>query len=98
VIDLADPVASTSGVIRHVCTSVDPEFVIGTEVGILHRLKKECPDKQCYPLSDHAICRNMKKTDLAKVYAALIQNSSRITVPDSVAIKARAAIDRMLAI
>jgi quinolinate synthase len=98
VIDLADHVASTSGIIRYVGSSDEHEFVIGTEVGILHRLKKECPEKQCYPLSDHAICRNMKKTDLAKVYAALIQNSSRITVPDSVAIKARAAIDRMLAI
>ncbi len=98
VIDLADHVASTSGIIRYVGSSDEHEFVIGTEVGILHRLKKECPDKQCYPLSDHAICRNMKKTDLAKVYAALLHNSPRITVPDTIAIKARAAIERMLAI
>ncbi|MDD3089679.1 MAG: quinolinate synthase NadA, partial [Candidatus Omnitrophica bacterium] len=98
VIDLADHVASTSGIIRNVCSSDEHEFVIGTEVGILHRIKKECPEKQCYPLSDTAICRNMKKTDLTKVYATLLHNSPRITVPDNVAIKARAAIDRMLAI
>lgn len=98
VIDLADHIASTSGIIRHVCSSDEHEFIIGTEVGILHRIKKECPDKQCYPLSDRAICRNMKKTDLAKVHAALLHLSPRITVPDDVATKARAAIDRMLAL
>ncbi len=98
VIDLADHVASTSGIIRYICSSDKPEFIIGTEVGILHRIKKECPEKQCYPLSDTAICRNMKKTDLTKVYAALLHNSPRITVPETIAIKARAAIDRMLAI
>lgn len=98
VIDLADHVASTSGIIKHVCSSDEHEFIIGTEVGILHRIKKECPDKLCYPLSDRAVCRNMKKTDLTKVYAALLHLSPRITVPDDVANKARVAINRMLAI
>lgn len=98
VIDAADHVASTSGIIRQVCSSGESEFIIGTEVGILHRMKKDCPDKRCYPLSDRAICRNMKKTDPAKVYAALLHGSPRITVPDEVAVKARAAIDRMLAV
>jgi len=98
VIDLADHVASTSGIIKHVCTSASHEFIIGTEVGILHRIKKECPDKLCYPLSDRAVCRNMKKTDLAKVYTALLHMSPRITVPEDVATRARAAIQRMLAI
>jgi quinolinate synthase len=94
VIDLADHVASTSGIIRHICTSSDHEFIIGTEVGILHRIKKECPDKQCYPLSGRAVCRNMKKTDLSKVYAALLHLSPIITVPEDVAIKAR-VVDRL---
>ncbi|GAB6286561.1 MAG: quinolinate synthase NadA [Methanoregula sp.] len=98
VIDLADHIASTSGIIRHVCSSDEREFIIGTEVGILHRIKKECPNKQCYPLSDRAICRNMKKTDLGKVYSALLHLSPRITVPNDVANKARVAINRMLAI
>ncbi len=98
VIDLADHVASTSGIIKYVCSSEKHEFLIGTEIGILHRIKKECPGKQCYPLSDRAICRNMKKTDLAKVHAALLHLSPRITVPEEIAIKARTAIDRMLAL
>lgn len=98
VIDLADHVASTSGIIKHVCSSDEHEFIIGTEFGILYRIKKECPDKLCYPLSDRAVCRNMKKTDLTKVYAALLHLSPRITVPDDVANKARVAINRMLAI
>jgi len=98
VIDLADHVASTSGIINHVYTSPKQEFIIGTEVGILHRLAKECPEKRCYPLSQAAICRNMKKTDLTKVRDALQTLRPRITVPDEIADRARGAIERMLAL
>lgn len=98
VIDLADHVASTSGIIREVATSAKKEFIIGTEVGILHRLKKECPDKHCYPLASEAICRNMKKTSLEKVRDSLTTLKPRITVPEEVADKARGAIERMLAL
>lgn len=98
VIDLADHVASTSGIIKEVCGSKKTEFIIGTEVGILHRLKKECPDKRCYPLDDGSICRNMKKTSLEKVRDSLATLRPRITVPDDVAARARGAIERMLAL
>jgi len=98
VIDLADGVASTSGIIRSACTGEGKEFIIGTEVGILHRLRKECPSKRCYPLSEKAICVNMKKTDLSKVYRALDRMEPRVTVPDEIARRARKAIDRMLAV
>ncbi len=98
VIDLADHVASTSGIIREVCTSQKKEFIIGTEVGILHRIQKECPDKRCYPLSPEAICRNMKKTNLEKVRNSLTTLRPRITVPDDIATRARTAIERMLAL
>jgi quinolinate synthase len=98
VIDLADHVASTSGIIRHVCNSSEKEFIIGTEVGILHRLRKECPAKKCYPLSQAAICTNMKKTDLNKVRNVLISLQPRITVPKEIADRARCAIERMLAV
>jgi quinolinate synthase len=98
VIDLADHVASTSGIIRQVCTSPDQEFIIGTEVGILHRITKECPQKRCYPLSQAGICRNMKKTDLIKVRDALQTLHPRITVPKDIAGRARTAIERMLAL
>ena len=98
VIDLADHVASTSGIINKVCTSQEQEFIIGTEVGILHRLKKECPTKRCYPLSEAAVCRNMKKMDLTKVLEALQTLHPRITVPEEIADRARGAIERMLAL
>ena len=98
VIDCADHVASTSGIIKEVCTSQKREFIIGTEVGILHRIQKECPDKRCYPLSAGAICRNMKKTDLEKVRDSLTTLRPRITVPDDIAARARTAIERMLAL
>jgi quinolinate synthase len=98
VIDLADHVASTSGIIRHVCAAKEKEFIIGTEVGILHRIKKDCPDKICYPLSAEAVCTNMKKTDLRKVRDALLNLSPQITVPERIAGRARVAIERMLAV
>lgn len=98
VIDLADHVASTSGIIRQVCTSPEQDFIIGTEVGVLHRLEKECPEKRCYPLSQAAVCQNMKKTDLKKVRDALQTLRPRITVPDEIADRARRAIERMLAL
>ena len=96
VIDLADHVLSTSGMIRRVCDSPAREFIIGTEVGILHRMRQECPGKTCYPLSTEAVCVNMKKTTLEKVCLALSRMEPTVTVPDPVASRARAAIDRML--
>jgi quinolinate synthase len=98
VIDCADHVASTSGIIREVSTSRAQEFIIGTETGILHRLKKECPDKQCYPLSEAAVCSNMRKTDLPKVRDSLKTLLPRIMVPQDIADRARGAIERMLAL
>lgn len=98
VIDLADHVASTSGIIHQVCTSPKQDFIIGTEVGILHRLEKECPEKRCYPLSQAAVCRNMKQTNLKKIRDALQTLRPRITVPDEIADRARRAIERMLAL
>jgi len=98
VIDAADHVASTSGIIRFVRDSRNKEFIIGTETGILHRLKKDAPDKACHPLSESMVCANMKKTDLGTVYQALRDLSPRITVPEGIAVRARSAIERMLAL
>ena len=98
VIDGADHVFSTSGMIRHACQSRSGEFIIGTETGILHQFSRKCPDKRCFPLSPRAVCTNMKKTDLAKVHAALDRMAPRIVVPESVAVPARRAIERMLAL
>jgi quinolinate synthase len=96
VIDLADHVFSTSGMVRHACDSPRREFIIGTEVGLLHQLEKKCPGKVFYPLSKKAICVNMKKTNLAKVCATLEECKPRVTVPEDTAARARVAIQRML--
>ena len=98
VIDAADFVASTSGIIRQVCGSQDQEFVIGTETGILHRLKKECPNKTCRPLSESMVCENMKKISLSMVRDTLAAGSPEIIVPERTAVQARRAIERMLAV
>lgn len=98
VIDAADFVFSTSGMVSHACGSETAEFIIGTEIGILHQFGKRCPEKRCYPLSERAICINMKKTDLAKVHLALSQMEPVIVVPPGIAAPARRAIERMLAV
>ncbi len=98
VIDLSDHVFSTSGMVRHVCSSECDEFIIGTEIGLLHRLSLLCPEKKCYPLTDRAVCVNMKKTDLTMVLTAMERMEPLVVVDDEVAARARAAIERMLAI
>jgi quinolinate synthase len=96
--DFADIVASTEGMSRYIKSSDDKEFIIGTEVGIIHRLKKENPDKIFYPASDKAICADMKKITLEKVLKSLENLSYEITLPPDVLEKARLSIDRMLQI
>jgi len=98
VIDLADHVCSTSGIIRNTCERNPSGYIIGTEVGILHRVHKACPESRCYPLSSRAVCDNMKKTDLETIYRSLLSMEPRVIVPRDVADRARAAIERMLAI
>jgi quinolinate synthase len=98
VIDLADHVFSTSGMIREACEGDRKEYIIGTEIGILHRMQKLCPEKRYYPLSARAICENMKKTTLEGILQAMQSLSPRVTVAEPIASRARAAIDRMLAI
>lgn len=98
VIDLADHVASTSGIIRYVCARREREFIIGTEVGLLHRIRRVCPDKKSYPLSGEAICVDMKKTDLEKVRLSLERMEPVVSVPGEIAVRARRAIERMLGV
>jgi quinolinate synthase len=98
VIDQADFVYSTAGMGRHAKASAAKEFIIGTEVGMIYRLKKDNPEKEFYPLSKDAICHNMKKTDLAQVLRALQTLEPQVTVPEEIAARARTAIERMLAV
>ncbi|RNC28711.1 MAG: Quinolinate synthase A [Candidatus Dichloromethanomonas elyunquensis] len=94
----ADYVGSTAGIIQYAVNSKDKEFIIGTECGILHELKKRCPDKTFYMASEFLQCPNMKKTDLQKVRDALFSLSPRVTVSAEVREKAIDALEKMLAV
>ncbi len=98
VIALADEALSTSGIIRYAVQADVTELIVGTEVEILHRLKKENPGKQFYPASSKAVCPNMKKITLDKVLASLETMTPEVKVPEDIRVRAKAAVDRMLAI
>ena len=91
-------ILSTEGMIRRPAQSPADEFIVATEVGILHRLRRENPTKTFFPANDRATCAYMKVTTLPKVLAALTNNEHHITVPPDIARRARRAIDRMVSI
>jgi len=94
--ELADVVASTEKMCAYVQNTPDTEFIIGTEIGIIHRMKKENPEKSFYPASDKATCPNMKRITLEKVLWSLEDLTYEITVPQDIMDKARLSIERML--
>lgn len=98
VLDLADLVQSTSGMLRFVQESPHRSFVIGTEEGILYPMQQQNPDKKFYPASPHLICPDMKKTTLEDVYRALTTLQPRVTVPEAIRLDALKAVERMLAV
>ena len=93
---LADFVLSTGGMIRHARNTQATEIIVGTEIGIIHRLRKENPDKVFVPLSEQAVCPNMKLISLENVLWSLEDLSPRIKVPEDIRIKAKKAVDRMV--
>ncbi len=96
VIAIADHVASTTGILNYAKSSDSKEFVIGTELGILHRMKKENPDKTFMPVTPLSDCPNMKLNTLEKLLWALEDLQFVVTVPEDIAVEARKAIQRML--
>jgi quinolinate synthase len=91
-------ILSTEGMIKRPAQSESDEFIVATEVGILHRLRRENPTKKFIAASDRAVCAYMKVTTLPKVRRALETMTHRITVAPDVAARARLAIERMVAI
>jgi quinolinate synthase len=91
-------ILSTEGMIRRPKESSSNEFIVATETGILHRLRRENPTKRFFPANDRAVCAYMKVTTLPKVINALRHMQHRITVPPDVAERARRAIERMVSI
>ena len=89
-------ILSTEGMIRHVKRSKAMEFIVATEIGIIHRMKKETSDKTFYPANDEAVCRYMKMITLNKVLNSLRDDKYEVKVPKELAFKAKKAIERML--
>jgi quinolinate synthase len=98
VINLADEVLSTGGMIRFAKTGDYKQMIVGTEIGIIHRLRKENPGKRFIPISEQAICPNMKLINLEKILWSLEDMSPVIEVPEQLRIKAKASVDKMLEI
>ena len=98
VINLADEVLSTSGMIGFARRTDAGLIIVGTDIGILHRLRKENPNKRFLPASERAVCPNMKKINLEKILWSLEELSPEVKVPEETRLKAKLAVDRMLAI
>jgi quinolinate synthase len=97
VIALADEALSTSGIVRYAARDDVSELIVGTEVEMLYRLRKENPGKTFIPASEKAICPNMKRITIDKVLNSLETMNPQIKVPEDIRVKAKAAVDRMLA-
>ena len=94
--ELADRILSTSQMIKFTKESNTKQFIVATEKGIIHALKKENPDAEFIPASERTICPNMKKITIEKVLWALEQMQHEITVPEQIRQKAKKALDRMV--
>ena len=95
---IADEVLSTGGIIRFARRTPSKEIIVGTEIGIIHRLKKENPDKKFIPVSEQAVCSRMKLISLERILWSLEEMAPQVKVPDEIRLKAQAAVDRMLEI
>jgi quinolinate synthase len=98
VVALADAALSTSQMLRYVKASPHNSFIIGTEAGILHGLRKQSPEKSFYLISHGQICADMKKTTLEILARTMELRQNIITVPEEIRLKAKQAVDRMLAV
>jgi len=98
VIDLADEVLSTSGMERIAARSKHQEFIVGTEVDMTTRLRRDNPGKQFYPASELVVCSDMKKITLKKVLRSLEEKKYEVTVPAEIREKALRAVNAMVGI
>jgi len=98
VIALADEVLSTGGLCIYAHKTEANDIIVGTEIGIIHRLRKENPGKKFIPASEQAICPRMKLITLEKVLWSLEEKAPEVKVPEEIRLKAKAAVDKMLEI
>jgi len=96
VLELADVIRSTSGMIRYAKESKASTFIVGTEVGLLYPLKKANPDKLFYPASSKMLCKNMKKISLEDVARSLELMEGEVKVPENIRQPAFKAVQKMI--
>lgn len=95
-LDEADYIGSTSGIIKYVKESTCKEFIVGTEMGVLYELKKENPDKKFYMLNPNQICKDMKYITLEKIYDVLTNEANGIEISQTCRERALKPLERML--
>jgi quinolinate synthase len=98
VVAMADFTGSTKQIIDYANKSDSGKFVIGTEMGVLFRLRRDNPGKQFYLMSPGLMCPNMKKTSLESIYRSLNNMYYRIELDEEIRLKAKKSLDRMLEI
>ncbi len=96
VIALADEVLSTGGICRYARREDVTQMIVGTEIGIIHRLRKENPGKKFIPASEQAVCPRMKLITLESILWSLQEMTPEVKVPEEIRLRAKAAVDRML--
>jgi len=95
-IQYADQVLSTEGMVQYVRRSKSPEFIVATETGILHKMRKENPEKKFIPATDRAVCNYMKLNTLEKLVLSLERMQYEVKVPEPIRSRALLPIERML--
>lgn len=98
VVELADCVCSTGGMLSFSKNTQADTIIVGTEMGMIQRLSEDVPGKTFFSLGNPKVCTNMKKTTLKSVFDSLNNNQYQITVPEAIAAKARISVERMLAV
>lgn len=96
VLELADSIQSTSGMIRFAGESLADQFILGTETGLIHAISKAHPEKNFFPVSDQLVCTDMKKTRLQDIMNCLENMSGQVTVEETIRIKAMNAVKKMI--
>jgi len=96
VLELADSIQSTSGMIRFAGESLADQFILGTETGLIHAISKAHPEKNFFPVSDQLVCTDMKKTRLQDIMNCLENMSGQVTIEETVRAKAMNAVKKMI--
>jgi quinolinate synthase len=96
--EISDELLSTGQMLKFAARSTVKRFIIATENGIIHALKKQNPEAEFFPASDRAICPNMKKITVDKVISSLENMQYKITIDEMIRVKAKKALDRMVEI